>query len=87
MSFHISLVTEEYQGASKMIYEPMVCLAQTMHLSCVKISSISKWTEMSFYFRVHPKQFLRLWYIRRKTCNYLASRLAQPPNKTKMRFH
>ena len=31
-------------GASKMIYEPMVCLAQTMHLSYVKISAISKWT-------------------------------------------
>ena len=36
-------------GASKMIYEPMVCSAQTMHLSCVKISNISKQIEMSFH--------------------------------------
>ena len=32
-------------GASKMISEPMVRLAQTMHLSCVKINTISKRTE------------------------------------------
>jgi hypothetical protein len=31
-----------------MISEPMVCPAQTVHLSCVKISTISKQTEMSF---------------------------------------
>ena len=33
---------------SKMISEPVVRLAQTVHLSCVKISTISKWTEMSY---------------------------------------
>ena len=33
-------------GASKMISEPMVCWAQTMHLSCVKISTISKRAEL-----------------------------------------
>jgi hypothetical protein len=50
-------------GASKMISEPMVCLAQTMYLSCVKIKTISKWTEMSIYLthvtyeyhQLHPK--------------------------------
>ena len=36
-------------GESKMISEPMVRLAQTAHLSCVKISTISKRTEMSFH--------------------------------------
>jgi hypothetical protein len=36
-------------GASKIIYEPMVRLAQTMHLSCVKINTISKWTKTSFH--------------------------------------
>ena len=30
----------------------MVCLAQTMHLSCVKVNTISKWMEMSF--PLHP---------------------------------
>jgi hypothetical protein len=29
-------------GASKTISDPMLCSAQTMHLSCVKISTISK---------------------------------------------
>jgi hypothetical protein len=36
-------------GASKIISEPMVCLAQAMYLSCVEINTTSKWTEMSFY--------------------------------------
>jgi hypothetical protein len=52
-------------GACKMISEPMVCSVQTKHLSCVKISTISKQTEISFrlslnsteYHRVHPKWF------------------------------
>jgi hypothetical protein len=35
-------------GASKMISEDVVCSAQTVHLSCVKISSISERTELSF---------------------------------------
>jgi hypothetical protein len=34
-------------GASKTIYEPMVRSVQTVHLSCVKISTISKRTEQS----------------------------------------
>jgi hypothetical protein len=33
-------------GASKMIFEPMVHLVQTVHPSCVKISIISKRTKM-----------------------------------------
>jgi hypothetical protein len=58
-------------GASKMISEPMVCSAQTVHLSCVRISSISKRTESSFhlilvtleYHRVCPTRFLSWWYV------------------------
>jgi hypothetical protein len=50
-------------GASKMISEPMVRSAQTVHLSCVKTSTISKWTESSFHLSLvtweyqwlHPK--------------------------------
>jgi hypothetical protein len=34
---------------SKMIFEHMACSAQTVHLSCVKVSTISKWTKMSFH--------------------------------------
>jgi hypothetical protein len=36
-------------GMAKMISKPMVCLAQTVYLSCVEINAISKWTEMSFH--------------------------------------
>ena len=39
-------------GASKMISEPMVRLAQTMHLSCVEVNTISKRTKTSF--PLHP---------------------------------
>jgi hypothetical protein len=35
-------------GASNMISKPMVRFAQTVHLSCVKINTISKWTKTSF---------------------------------------
>jgi hypothetical protein len=33
----------------KMIYEPMVCSVQIVHLSCVKISTIFKQTKTSFH--------------------------------------
>jgi hypothetical protein len=36
-------------GASQTISKPMVCSAQTVHLSCVNISTISKRTEISFH--------------------------------------
>jgi hypothetical protein len=39
-------------GVSKMISEPTVCLAQTVHLSCVKIATISKRTESSFHLNL-----------------------------------
>jgi hypothetical protein len=72
-------------GASKMISKPVVCLAQTVHLSCTDTNTISKWTKTRFdithvtleFHRVHPKPFLILWYIWHKQCSYLASRLAR----------
>jgi hypothetical protein len=80
-------------GASKMIYEPVVCLAQTLHLSCTNTNIVSKRKEERFYMthvtyefhRVSPKQFLGLWYVRRKLCTYLASRLPISPNG--LNFH
>jgi hypothetical protein len=36
-------------GASKLISEPMLRLAQTVHLSCFEINIISKWTEVTFH--------------------------------------
>jgi hypothetical protein len=76
-------------GASKMIFEPMVCSAQIVHL--VKISTISKWTKMSFhlslvtleFLQVRPKWFSSLWYIRCKQCTYIAPTLTLPPNGPK----
>ena len=35
--------------ASKMIFEPMVCSMQTMHLTCLKINTISKRTKFCFH--------------------------------------
>jgi hypothetical protein len=67
-------------GVSKTIFEPIVRSAQTVHLYCINISTISKPTETSFhlshmtweYHRVRPKWFLSLWYIWCKPCTYLA---------------
>ena len=75
-------------GASKIISEPMVCSAQTVHGSCVKIRTISKRTKTSFqlsfvtleYHRVRPKRYLSLWYVWRKPCTYLALTLTPSPN-------
>jgi hypothetical protein len=69
----------------------MVRSANTVHSSCVKISTISKWTETSFhlslvieeYHRVRPKWFLSLWYVWCKPCTYLAPTLTPSPNEPK----
>jgi hypothetical protein len=42
-------------GASEIISEPMVLSAQTVHLSCVKISTIPKQTKMSFHLSLEPR--------------------------------
>jgi hypothetical protein len=65
--------------------------AQTVHLSCTNTNTISKWIETRFQMtnvtekihRVRPKWFLSLWYVRRKLCTYLASRLALCLNRPK----
>jgi hypothetical protein len=62
-----------------------------MHLSCIKSSTISKWTETSFhlslvtskYHRVHPKRLLSQWYVWCKLCTYLALTLTLSPNGPK----
>jgi hypothetical protein len=48
-SYHLSLVTSEYHRVHpKMISEPMVCLVQTVHLSCCDPNTVSKWKEVTF---------------------------------------
>jgi hypothetical protein len=78
-------------GPSKMISELMVCLTQTVHLSCTETNTIFKWTEMRFhmahityvFYRVCPKWFLNLWYVWRKPCTCFASKLPLCPNRLK----
>jgi hypothetical protein len=45
--FQMTHVTKEFDRA-KVISKPMVHSAQTVHLSCIKISTISKQTKTSF---------------------------------------
>jgi hypothetical protein len=69
-----------------MISESMVCLAQTVHQSDLKLT-VFKRTKTSFHFSlitpkyhpVHPKQFLSLWYVWRKQCTYHALKLTLYP--------
>jgi hypothetical protein len=78
-------------GASKTIFEPMARSTQTVHLSCVKISTISKQTKASIhlslitleYHRVRPKRFLSLWYVWHKPSTYFAPILTLSPNGPK----
>jgi hypothetical protein len=44
-------------GAPKMIFEPMVRLAQTVHLYCIDTNNISKRTEMRFHMTHIIKEF------------------------------
>jgi hypothetical protein len=74
-------------GASKMIYEPMVCLTQTKHLSCNDANIVYKRTKTRFhvthvtydFHRVPLKLFMSLWYVQCKLCTYLAWKLDQYP--------
>jgi hypothetical protein len=75
-------------AASKTIYEPIVRLTQTEHISCSDANTVSKQIETRFHIthitsefhQVPPILFLRLWYVLRKPCTNLASRVAQSPN-------
>jgi hypothetical protein len=42
-------------GVSKMISEPIVRLAQTMHLYCTDTNTVSKWTKMRFHMTHSPR--------------------------------
>jgi hypothetical protein len=72
----------------------MVHLTQTMHVSSIKVTTITKWTQTSFHMtlvtskhhRVRPKRFMRLLYVRRKPCTYIAPTLTLSPNRPKQDF-
>jgi hypothetical protein len=43
-------------GVSKTICEPMVCLAQSVHLSCTDTNTISKQTKIRFHMTTSPRR-------------------------------
>jgi hypothetical protein len=67
----------------------MVRLSQSMHLSCTDTNTVSKSKEERFpithvtkvFHRVRLKRFMSLWYVQRKLCTNLGSRLALSPNR------
>jgi hypothetical protein len=81
-------------GAPNTISMLMVHLVQTMHVSCVKINTISIPTKKSIHFthvtyeiyRLRPKWLWCPRYIRCKPSSYLASRLILSPNRLKQVF-
>jgi hypothetical protein len=81
-------------GCVKIIFEPLVRSLQTVHPSCAETNTISKQTKISFhltyiseeYHQVCPKPFPCPWYIRCKSCTYLALRLKLCPNGSKWAF-
>jgi hypothetical protein len=72
-------------------FSAFITFSATVHLPCIKISTISKQTETSFHlslvtFEYHwvcPKWFMSLWYVWRKPCTYLALTLTPSPNGPK----
>jgi hypothetical protein len=99
-TFHMELLGGPHHqgvpsGLSKMISEPMVRSAQTVHLSCIKVSTISKRTKSSFHLSLvtmeyhwfHPKRFLSLSYVWCKLFTYLEPTLTSSPNGPKQIPH
>jgi hypothetical protein len=80
-------------GASKTISEPMVHSTQNRAVSCVKIRTISKLTELSLeprHLRVPlgaPYRFLSKWYVWCKPCTDLATDANSISKEKEFRFH
>jgi hypothetical protein len=75
-------------SAFEMISMPMVCSVQTVHQSWTDTNTVCKRAKTRFhtthvtyeFHRVRPKLFMSLWFVPRKQCTYLASRIALSPN-------
>jgi hypothetical protein len=72
-------------GASKMISVHMVRLAQTMHLPCVVITTISKQTHIIHQVRL--RRFPCMWYIRCKTVHLSFTEINTFSKWTQISFH
>ena len=81
-------------GVPKMISMPEVHSAQTVHLSCAKTNTTSKWTKTSFHMShdtleswstigCAENDFHARGTFDAKPCNYVALRLTLPPNGPK----
>jgi hypothetical protein len=78
-----------------MISEPMVCLAQIVYLSYVKINTISKWTETSFHFDPHhvgvpsvaPEIISKPMALSAQTVHLLCVEINTISKWTKLSFH
>jgi hypothetical protein len=78
-----------------MISEAVVRLAQIVHQSCVKISTFSKWTELSFhlslvameYYWVCPKQFYEPMARLAQTVHLSCTDTNTVSKRTETRFH
>jgi hypothetical protein len=80
-------------GVSKMIFEPMVCLVQTVYLTLTLTPSLNRPMRDSTWpmsprssIGCVQKWFPSLMVHWRKVCNYLTSRLALSPNGLKRAF-
>jgi hypothetical protein len=98
-SFHLTDVNYEYRRVSPkwfpclwyIRHKRCTYLALRLMLSPYGLKQVSTWpmsprtpirrTQKSH--QVCPKWFLSLWYIQRKPCTYLVSRLTQSPNRRK----
>ena len=47
-------------GVSKKIFEPMVRMTQTVHLSCTDTNIVFKWTKARFHMTTSPRIFHRV---------------------------
>jgi hypothetical protein len=78
-----------------MILEPIALSAQTVHLSSVKINTITKLTEMSFHLTdvnldyrwEPPKGFPRLCYILAQTVHLSCAEMNTISKQTQNSFH
>jgi hypothetical protein len=78
-----------------MISEPMVHLAQTVHLSCSNTNNISKWTEVRFqmthvtseFHRVRLKWFLSLMVHSAQTVYLSCVKISTISKWTRTSFH
>jgi hypothetical protein len=85
----------EPSSASKTIFEPMVCLAQTVHLSYTDTNTVSKWIDARFHMthvtyklhRVCLKWFPSLMVHSTQTVHLSCVKISTISKRTETSFH